>query len=463
MKRLALLLTITAAIGCGSNKPGGDDDGDDTQTPDGPVAEPDAASPDASDTDPPSCAAPVGPTGACNGDTLVECNGPEQVDTDCAASGQVCTWIEAEHGYGCAAAPADNVVAGHVFYEDREPLTDGGLGALTPKVARAARVAVVLETGGTVIAEATAADDGSYRLHYDAAAGTQVHILVSSINPWAGRPIRVENRQGNVHGFGGSPFAAAVSTTADVLVTDASAASEAMNILDITVGTMDMIRNELDDQTPSPLTLIWARGSNDGTYYSGEIHLLGANSDDDGYDDTVILHETGHYVEDTQGRSDSPGGGHDGSPTDPRLAWSEGFSTYWNYAVRNAPYYMDSNANGGWGSDGEANLTLASETGTMSQDISEETVSEILWDLGDAVGTDDDSVAGDHGDVVRVQSAYLKAGNFRNVGVDGVDLVDALDGWFIGVGLTPCAGARGVITTTRKFPYDFAGPAGACP
>ena len=307
MRRLFALLTITAAIGCGGNSGGGgDDDGDDTQTPDAPVAPPDAASPDASDTDPPSCAAPVGPTGACNGDTLVECNGADQVDTDCAANGQVCTWIEAEHGYGCAAAPAGNVVSGHVFYEDREPLTDGGLGELTPRAARGARVAVVLESGGDVIAEATAADDGSYRVHYDAAAGTEVHILVSSINPWDGRPIRVENRQGNVHGFGGAPFAAAASTTPDVLVPDASAVSEAMNIHDVTVGAMDMIRNELDDQTPSPLTLIWARGSNDGTYYSGEIHLLGASSDDDGYDDTVILHETGHYMEDTQGRSDSP-------------------------------------------------------------------------------------------------------------------------------------------------------------
>ena len=86
------------------------------------------------------------------------------------------------------------------------------------------------------------------------------------------------------------------------------------------------------------LTARWSRGSNNGTYYlNGGIFLLGATSDDDGYDDIVILHEIGHFVEDVYGRSDSPGGSHDGSPTDPNLAWSEGCSTYFGMAVRGRP------------------------------------------------------------------------------------------------------------------------------
>src|SRR6188474_508514 len=106
------------------------------------------------------------------------------------------------------------------------------------------------------------------------------------------------------------------------------------------------------------LTARWSRGSNNGTYYlNGGIFLLGATSDDDGYDDTVILHEIGHFVEDMYGRSDSPGGSHDGSPTDPNLAWSEGCSTYFGMAVRGRPFYMDSNSGGGWGYDAEETVT----------------------------------------------------------------------------------------------------------
>jgi len=192
--------------------------------------------------------------------------------------------------------------------------------------------------------------------------------------------------------------------------------------------------------------------------------LLGRASDDDGYDDTVIQHEAGHYVEDTQGRSDSPGGSHNGTPTDPRLAWSEGFSTYWAMAVLGAPYYMDSNSTGGWGYNADATKTLAPEpTGPITQNVSEDMVTEDLWDLGDGKAGDDDGVDASHAAVLRVQVDYLRPGMFRSVGVAGVDLVDFLDGWFEQAGLAPCTPARVIITGERLFPYDYAGPAGTCP
>jgi hypothetical protein len=44
----------------------------------------------------------------------------------------------------------------------------------------------------------------------------------------------------------------------------------------------------------------------------------------------------------------------------------------------------------------------------------------------------------------------------------GVDLVDWLDGWFVLDGLSTCAPLRSIVGL-RMFPYDFAGPGGACP
>lgn len=452
----AVLALSFALLACGSEKKTGDDDGSADAS-----VEADAM-PDAFV---PTCDPDADPYGRCVGDMLATCTAGVPGTIDCTGMGKVCAWQDDTVGYACVDLANQFLVSGTVSYEDKPPMNDGSLGPIAPHPARGARVSVVLDQGSTVLASATVADDGTYRLRYTTTAGDMVHIMASAQSPLPARPVTVQTRQKGVHGFGGTSFAAAAATTSDVLVTDASGKSEAFNILDQLVGTMDKIRVVLGDATPVPLTAQWAVGSTDGTYYDqGAIHLLGQASDDDGYDDTVILHESGHYVEDTQGRSDSPGGSHDGSPTDPRLAWSEGFSTYWGMVVRGAPHYMDSNANGGWGYDADTTVTAAAmPAGTMSQDVSEDMVTEDLWDLGDGKPNDDDGVDDGHAAVLRVQVDYLKPGVFRNVGVTGVDLVDALDGWFIKVGLPPCAEARGIITTTRTFPYDYAGPAGACP
>jgi hypothetical protein len=333
-------------------------------------------------------------------------------------------------------------------------------------------VRVFLDADLSVLATGMTSDDGTYTLRYNATAGDQVHVTASTESLLPVRPVKVTGKNNSlvIFAFGGASFAADVAVVSDVLVTAGStgAVAEAFNVFDVTLGAMDAIRNDLHDETPTPLTLHWEKGSNDGTYYSGSVsgvHLLGANSDDDGYDDTVILHETGHYIEDTQGRSDSPGGGHDGSPTDPNLGWSEGFATYWNFAVRGLPHYMDSNSGGGWFYDGDATIDeTPNPAGAMDQDVSEDMISEILWDVADGTPTDDDPLFGSgHGPVVRVQTAYLRTQTLRAIGEPGVDLVDFLDGFFKLEGLGSCAGMRGVVTSMHKFPYDYAGPGGNCP
>jgi hypothetical protein len=408
----------------------------------------------------------VGPMGRCDGDTLASCASGSLVETDCAATGQVCAYGTDTTGYGCVApgTTGDLVVTGIVSYEDKPPLVSGALGPITQVVARGARVTVVRDSDSTVLATALTADDGSFVLRYTAAASAQVHVLAVAQNPTTARPIRVVNASSTTYGQAGVSFAAAATASSDVLATNATGVSEAFNILDMLTLTMDQIRTELGDPTPTALVATWARGSNDGTYYDGSrIHLLGLSSDDDGYDDTVILHESGHYVEDTQGRSDNPGGSHNGTADDPNLAWSEGFSTYWAMVAKGQPLYMDSNSGGGWSYNADTSVTAANAAGAITQDVSEDMVSEDLWDLGDGPATDDDDVALGHGEVVRVEPEYLRTATLRNFGEAGVDLVDFLDGWFLSQGLTPCAGADAIVTTTRHFPYDYAGPAGACP
>lgn len=409
------------------------------------------------------CAA-VGPQGRCTGDILDRCTDGQVTSTTCG-DGQVCGYVDDTTGYGCLAAAGPMQVQGEVRYEDRAQTGRGGLATtIEARPVRGAQVTVINDATMAVLATGVTADNGSYVLRFDAPAGTMVHVTAISRSTLSTRPILVVNSASAVHGFPGQSFPAASLVTSDLLVTEASGAAQAMNVFDETVRSMDALTGKLGVVAPTPLRLFWQRGSNDGTYFDGSsIHLLGASSDDDGYDDTVIQHEIGHYVEHTVGRSDSPGGGHNGSPTDARLAWSEGYATYWAQSTLGQPIYSDSNSGGGFFDNLETGVTRATGTG-LSQQVSENMVSEILWDLGDGGASDDDPANTEAFDAVNaVQPEYLHAVALRAVGVSGVDLVDFLDGWFVEQGLASCAAVRTIVTTTRNFPYDYAGPGGACP
>lgn len=363
--------------------------------------------------------------------------------------------------------PGTYTVSGVIRYEDRAPLQNGAdaaLGAPQPQVARGVTVALIAEDTSTTLAMAVSGEDGSYSFMFDAVGGDKVHVLASTSSMVPERPVTVRRTDDRIHGFGGETFGAGVITTADVLVTIVSGEAEAFNIFDQMIIGMDRLYAVIADPTPPALDVVWQRGNTNGTFYfDNTIHLLGETADDDGFDDTVMLHELGHYVEDVEGRTDSPGGNHDGSPVDPRLAWSEGWATYWSMAVRDLPIYMDTNAGGGFSQNADTDVTKANLNQNLSQQVSEDMVTEILWDLGDAPASDDDPVAGTHDADILVQAQYLKTAQLRNVGASGVDLVDFLDGWFVKDGLAHCAGVRSIVVTTHTFPYDFAGPGGTCP
>lgn len=83
---------------------------------------------------------------------------------------------------------------------------------------------------------------------------------------------------------------------------------------------------------PPQCTVRWQIGSTTGTYTesnSMNIYLLGDTTrDTDEHDDTVIVHEYGHFVSYNYTQDDSPGGYHYGAVTDLRLAWMEAWSGY---------------------------------------------------------------------------------------------------------------------------------------
>lgn len=359
--------------------------------------------------------------------------------------------------------PGHFVITGTVRYEDRPQTGTGPLGAIAPKPSRGVAVSLILDSSKVVLAETITDDDGAYSLELDALTGAKVHILVATTSVEPARPLSVRHAQDEIiHGFGAPTFGLS-SSTQDVLVTEESGVAEAFNIFDVLVDVMDAIPVVFPGRTASQLDAFWHEGNTSGTFYfNNGLFLLGEASDNDGYDDTVILHESGHWIEEAVGRSDSPGGDHNGNPVNPTLAWSEGFSTYFSLAITEQPIYSDSNAGGGFAFNADTSNTKANINGGLAQNVSEDMIAQILWDLADAPATDDDQVAGSHAMVLAVEG-YMMFASLRAVGKMGVDLVDYLDGWFINYGLTSCPGLRELIDVKHTFPYDYGSTAGACP
>ncbi|MGE5085880.1 MAG: hypothetical protein ACM3MG_06220 [Bacillota bacterium] len=109
------------------------------------------------------------------------------------------------------------------------------------------------------------------------------------------------------------------------------------------------------------VTVYWKMGFNPRSYFSNDgsmlsfyspgtakLYILGGyngdvkNSDTDHFDDSVILHEYAHFLEDIYGHSESPGGSHNGNfVIDPRLSWSEGWANYFQAAVLSGSANVD--------------------------------------------------------------------------------------------------------------------------
>jgi hypothetical protein len=95
------------------------------------------------------------------------------------------------------------------------------------------------------------------------------------------------------------------------------------------------------------LKVNWEKG-NDGIgctcYVKQFIFQRTINLREDENDDSVILHEFGHYLQDVFSNTSSPGGMHIISCSqddDPRLTWSEGWATGYALMVRKSSYYID--------------------------------------------------------------------------------------------------------------------------
>ena len=152
------------------------------------------------------------------------------------------------------------------------------------------------------------------------------------------------------------------------------------------------------------VTVDWGSQA-DGTFFSSgptqHIALLSAlATDTDEFDQHVIAHEFGHYIEFNFSRADSIGGSHGlGDKLDPRVAFGEGFGYAFAAIVLNDPVARDSENDNGNLQSGvfriEDNPPTVPVAGNSNYGCwcSESSVYSILWDLYDNTADTNDSIA----------------------------------------------------------------------
>ncbi len=255
-------------------------------------------------------------------------------------------------------------IAGQVRYEDREYGAGGFI--VNPDYFKSVRFARVdLITEDNQIADTTFTDkDG--RFVFSAVFNTQYKITVyTDTDTSQGLDLSVKDLSDRL-------FAITANVTLDsqelmsIDIPLSSEASGAFNILDVFTTAADFTITHTSLSTVS-LTGFWQENNSDGTYYcegydsvycslgKGVYIYHEDSADTDEYDDDVLYHEFGHYFLDSLSRDDSEGGCHflSSRDLDLRLAWSEGFGSFFPAAVKR------------WLSSDNDRSTLLSSTATL--------------------------------------------------------------------------------------------------
>ena len=287
---------------------------------------------------------------------------------------------------------------------------------------------------------------------------------------------------GTVHYFKGVAFTGA-QTLGQQLITIASGEAGAFNIHNLMIAGGTFARDNLNagmsPSTPA-YTVQWKQGWQTSTsFFDGNANTItvqGMESDTDEYDDPVLMHEYGHFLENNFSQSDNPGGDHDGSPADPRLGWGEGYGTYVGCRIAGTSVYFDTKASGTSVTDLNntgINAMLDAPEG-IQQLVSEYMVGELLWQLDWGSGGDTAGVGATGGQgpapIFDVLGHYFKGNaHFKDRGVMGRDLVDFVDGLFCRDFEMKAAASTPVVQALlvgHGWPYDdfdhTQAPVGSC-
>ena len=251
-----------------------------------------------------------------------------------------------------------------------------------PGVIRHAEVRVT-DAGGNVVQCAETNASGAYDFYLPKNSGSYTVEVTSRSKNVYNTAYVLQNPTENTYYSVKHVVGTSADASLDPLLAPATGTLEggAFNILDQIYKSQEYLRTETancdnsgspnyygdcEPFTTAPLVYTyWKKGLSPGVYIGSrgaisfylngqrELYIGGGLNDDvessdmDHFDNSVIVHEYGHFLEDQFAAPDSPGGSHNGrSIIDPRLAWGEGWADFFQAAVLYAnsgatPYYRD--------------------------------------------------------------------------------------------------------------------------
>lgn len=345
-------------------------------------------------------------------------------------------------GGGNQPPPANVTIAGRITF-DRIPLDATAGNGLNPagtveSPAREVTVQAIAASSGAVLAEATTDTGGNYS--FSVASNTNLFIraraemIKTGTAPTWNFSVRNNTNSDALYAVDG---AAANSGTANS-TRDLNApsgfgtsnytgdrAAAPFAVLDTVFKAKELVLSATPDAAFPALSLFWSEDNrptagrfcpNDGDIGTSSyivftpgvpdqcsppgdnpdgIYILGdfaaGNGDTDEFDESVIAHEFGHYIEDRFGRSDSIGGEHGGSASllDLRVAFGEGWGNAFSAMALGGPIYRDSFD----GVQDDFQIDMETDDTLNEGWFSEASVEEILWDLFDPANEPDDTLA----------------------------------------------------------------------
>jgi hypothetical protein len=206
------------------------------------------------------------------------------------------------------------------------------------------RVELVRSKDEKVLASGVTQQDGTYQLPLTLSEATLVYLRVLAQTDNA----RVVSVHGAVLFSIGStafPIEETSNLTKNLEAVDKNRGSGPFNILAAVAQANRLVRSVEPKLALPSVTIHWDTDYVEGTSFEGDLgaYINGKRDENsDEFDDTVIIHEYGHFLARNLSRDDTPGGPHWlGDRVDPRLAWSEGWATFFACASVNDPFFVD--------------------------------------------------------------------------------------------------------------------------
>ncbi|MGH2651613.1 MAG: PPC domain-containing protein, partial [Actinomycetota bacterium] len=341
------------------------------------------------------------------------------------------------------AAFADYTVSGRFLYVDREFDLSGFTGVEPQRPIRFADVQII--DGAKIVGAGVTDAGGNFFLSVQDTRVRDIYVrCLARRQTSTGMPIdvRAGNQSGDIWAIRTQTFtghAPDQDLFIGTLVAVPEAGGEAFNLLDDAIMGSDYLA-ALRGAGSAPLLIVVFNAANPNLSSFNPSNNTITQARNAGYDDTVMLHEMGHYVVSNFSATDSNGGTHRLSDCNQNLmlAFEEGHATFWGQSVRrffNLPHssaYVRTT-----GQAGPGNLQFSFDVETQQPFVclgatSETTVFAALWDIVDRAGTPDESPGSEEPwdlmqaadpDYWRVMTSYLP-------GAVNISLEDFWDGWF---------------------------------